>query len=55
MHLQYGGESGCDDMLVVDDKNAWTLVGRHICPLSSTFFVNRKSAIRREDSQWRFE
>jgi hypothetical protein len=44
MHLQYGSESGCYGVLIVNDIDVWTLVGRHICPLSSTFYVNSESA-----------
>ena len=41
VHLQYGGESGCDDRFIVNNENA---CGRHIYPLSSSFSVNSKSA-----------
>jgi hypothetical protein len=35
--LKYGGESGCDKVLIIDDENVWNWVGRHISPLSSNF------------------
>jgi hypothetical protein len=55
MHLQYGCKSGCYDVLIVNDIDVWTLVGRHICPLSSTFFVNRKALSGEKTHAGRFK
>jgi hypothetical protein len=44
MHLQYGRESGGDDGLIVNNENTWSRPGRHILPLSSTLFMNGRSA-----------
>jgi hypothetical protein len=55
MHLQYGRESGGYDGLIVNNENTWSCRGRHIRPLSSTLFMNGRSASQAEGPTWRFD
>jgi hypothetical protein len=55
IHIEDGGEGGRDYMFIVNHENAWSCVGNHICPLSSTFSVNGKSAGKQKILDWRLD
>ncbi len=55
IHVEYDGQGGRDYVFIVNNENAWNWFGRHICPLSTNFSMNCKSASKGRLLYWRLD